>query len=105
MELTVEQRGLSLEKRGWYVTEACDGCGALLGSTRYTRRGEPGAWCSAICRDGADVVAAREERRGGRPRKYGSERERRTARRRLAADRQRAFRVRLGVTQNPIAAD
>ena len=56
--------------------------------------------------EGADAMAARQEcqRKGGRPRKYRSERERRKAERSQAADRQRAFRDRLGVTENPIAA-
>jgi hypothetical protein len=105
--LPVEVRDQLKAERGIYITEACDACGELLGAVRYTRRGEPGVWCSAQCRDGAEAVAARQERqrRGGRPRKYRNERERRQAERRQAADRQRAFRDRLGVTENPIAAD
>jgi hypothetical protein len=38
---------------GAYVTEACDRCGAAIGPNRWTICGEPGAWCSKKCRDGA----------------------------------------------------
>ena len=41
MMLREELRRRLLEERGIYVTEACDACGQLLGSVRYTRRGEP----------------------------------------------------------------
>lgn len=37
---------------GIWITEACDKCGQLLGSVRWTRRGERGEWCSKSCRDG-----------------------------------------------------
>ena len=107
MKLTKEQSQKLLRERGIWVTEACDKCGQLLGAVRYTRRGEPGEWCSDVCRDGAGQAVAREERRrkGGRPRKYRNERERRQAERSQAADRQQVFRNRLGVTGNPLAAD
>ena len=107
MKLTKEQSQKLLRERGIWVTEACDKCGRLLGSVRYTRRGEPGEWCSESCRDGVDAGAVSDERRrkGGRPRKYSSESARQRAERVQTADRQRAFRDRLRVTGNPIAAD
>ena len=104
MKLTVEQSRKALAEHGCYVTEACDKCGKLLGCVRYTRRGEPGEWCSELCRDGAEQVAAREQRKGGRPRKYRSAVQRERAEREQSAIRQRAFRDRLGVTENPLAA-
>ncbi|MGH9690187.1 MAG: hypothetical protein ACRD4C_03655 [Candidatus Acidiferrales bacterium] len=52
MKLTREQSQKFLNERGIWITEACDKCGRLLGSVRWTRKGEPGEWCSAACRDG-----------------------------------------------------
>ena len=89
MHLTVEQSRKALAEHGCYVTEACDKCGKLLGCVRYTRRGEPGEWCSDLCRDGAEQVAERAERKGGRPAKYRTVAERRRAN----AEYQRAHRA------------
>ena len=55
-----------LASHGCYITEACDKCGTLLGAVRYKRQGEPGEWCSALCRDGIEAVAQREARKAGR---------------------------------------
>lgn len=55
--LREELRRRLLEERGIYLTEACDACGQLLGSVRYTRAGESGVWCSRECRDGAEAHA------------------------------------------------
>jgi len=104
MKLTKEQSQKLLHERGIWVTEACDKCGQLLGAVRYTRRSEPGEWCSELCRDGAEQAAERQ-RKGGRPRKYRNAAERERAERVQAAGRQRAFRERLGVTENHLAAD
>jgi hypothetical protein len=52
MRLTKEQCEKLLRERGIWITEACDKCGKLLGAVHWTRRGEPGEWCSAECRDG-----------------------------------------------------
>jgi hypothetical protein len=52
MKLKREQSQKLLRDRGIWITEACDRCGQLLGSVRWTRRGDPGEWCSATCRDG-----------------------------------------------------
>jgi len=104
MKLTVEQSRKLLAEHGCYVTEACDKCGQLLGAVRYTRRGEPGEWCSELCRNGAEQVAERQ-RKGGRPRKYRNAVQRERAERVQAAGRQRIFRERLGVTENHLAAD
>lgn len=65
--LREELRRRLLEDRGIHVTEACDKCGQLLGSVRYTRRGELGEYCSGECRGDGERV---EIRKGGRPRKY-----------------------------------
>jgi hypothetical protein len=84
MKLTCEQSQRLLHDRGIRITDACDKCGQLLGSVRWTRRGEPGDYCSAGCRDGikiagpklpiAPAVIARQIRIGsrpsGRPRKH-----------------------------------
>jgi hypothetical protein len=52
MRLTEVQSCAMLRAYGAYVTEACDKCGNILGSIRYTRNREKGAWCSQLCRDG-----------------------------------------------------
>jgi hypothetical protein len=56
MKLTREQSQKLLRERGIWVTEACDKCRKLLGSVRWTRRGEPGEWCSSLCRDGSPEI-------------------------------------------------
>ena len=58
MQLTEVQSRELLLTHGVYVTGACDRCGKILGAVRYTRRDEPGEWCSELCRDGF-------ERKGG----------------------------------------
>lgn len=52
MKLSREQSQKLLRERGIWTTEACDRCGNLLGSIRWTRKGESGEWCSTECRDG-----------------------------------------------------
>jgi hypothetical protein len=52
MRLMREQSEKLLREHGVWITEACAKCGRLLGAVRWTRRGEPGEWCSAACRDG-----------------------------------------------------
>jgi hypothetical protein len=49
----VQSRGL-LAKHGVHVSEACDTCGKILGPVRYTRKDQPGVWCSKSCRDGVE---------------------------------------------------
>jgi len=83
--LTVVQSYELLAKYGCYVTEACDRCGQILGPVRYVRKGETGAWCSRECRGDAASLTIRK---GGRPRKYKTN-----------AERQHAYRNRLGVTK------
>src|SRR5216684_2528280 len=56
-----------LARHGIFAREACDRCGQVLGAVRYTRHGELGVWCSQVCRGDAERPATR---RGGRPRKY-----------------------------------
>ena len=60
MMLREEIRRRLLEERGPYVKECCDKCGKLLAEIRYTRRGEPGVFCSRECR--GMVEAKRKER-------------------------------------------
>ncbi len=57
MQLTEGQSRKLMRMHRVYVTEACDRCGAVLGSIRWTIRGEPGAWCSQKCRDGIERQA------------------------------------------------
>jgi len=87
MKLSVEQKKFLREGRDIIADEICDTCGATLGCIRFTRKGEPGEWCSRRCRDGkveaAAIEARREKRRAGRPRKYTDD-----------AEKQRAYRKR-----------
>ena len=73
MRLTEQQSRALLAKHGMYVTEACDTCGKILGPVRFTRKDQPGEWCSRECRDGIEAAehydATRNYRKGGRPRK------------------------------------
>jgi len=54
MKLNEKQTRHLLRTHGTFLTEVCDQCGQLLGSVRFTRHGECGAWCSRACRDGVD---------------------------------------------------
>lgn len=57
MKLTVAQSQKIFLKYGCWLTSACDKCGKVLGSTRYTLKGQKGEWCSLLCRDGAERKA------------------------------------------------
>src|SRR5271156_43230 len=83
-KLTAEQQE-ALHARGVWANEACDACGKLLGAVRWTKRGEPGEWCSKLCRDG-ESSSQRGQTKGGRPRKHKS-----------AAQRQKSYRERLSL--------
>jgi hypothetical protein len=85
MKLTRERSQKLLQERGIWVTEACDRCGQLLGAVCWTRRGDPGEWCSAACKDGISApesvatvrlsTAPRQpigSRPAGRPRKHAN---------------------------------
>ncbi len=92
MLLTIQKSYELLAKYQFFAREICDTCGIVLGEIRFTRRDEPGVWCSRECRGDGD---RRTIRKGGRPRKYKTENERRQAERRQNAERQKAFRVRV----------
>lgn len=57
MKLTMAQSQKILREYGCWLTSACDKCGKILGSTRYTLKGQRGEWCSHRCRDGAESKA------------------------------------------------
>ena len=101
MKLTTEQAYQALVKHGCFLTAACDKCGKLLAELRFTRKGEPGEWCSRECRDGEAAVAQREARRkrsAGRPKVYLSPAARQKAYREA---RRREFRNENGGTGLP----
>jgi hypothetical protein len=106
MLLTEARSRELLHKHGVYVTETCDKCGKVLGPERhFTRFGEVGAWCSRECRDGAQAAERHTAtRKGGRPQKYRTDRERRIAERQQDVIRHRAYRKRRCVTENPLAS-
>lgn len=105
MRLTEAQGRELLAKHGVYVTEVCDKCGKILGHVRLTRFGEKGEWCSRECRDGeAAAEIHKATRKGGRPPKYRTDRERRSAELQQHAIRQRSYRNRHSVTENPLVS-
>jgi hypothetical protein len=87
MRLTTQQSYELLAKHGSYITEICDACGKGIGPIRFTRRGDSGVWCSRECQGDGERLAIRK---GGRPREYES-----------GAQRQRAYRERLGCYETP----
>jgi hypothetical protein len=93
MRLTQTHSDQILKRHGAWITAACDKCGNLLGAVRWTRRGEPGEWCSQFCRDG--VKAERVPVRKGRPRLQLSAKGRESHRRKQVRDS--VERHRLGV--------
>ena len=64
MKLNKEQSRKLLRERAIWIIEACDKCGQLLGSVRWTRRGEPGEWCSKACRDGIEADVSKSNSKG-----------------------------------------
>jgi hypothetical protein len=92
MVLTTRQSNDLLAKHGCFVRECCDRCSQVLGPVRFTVRGEPGAWCSRLCRDGVDQ---RPIRKGGRPKKYKTDVERCRAERQQSTARKRVSRMAL----------
>jgi hypothetical protein len=64
MRLKREQCEKLLSELGIWVTEACDKCGQLLGSIRWTRQGECWEWCSKSCRDGIAAGAPKSTSKG-----------------------------------------
>jgi hypothetical protein len=88
MLLTVQQSYDLLARHGVYAKEICDKCGAVLGAVRYTRKDEPGVWCSGECRGDGERI-----RKNGRPRKYRNGEESRAAK----ARQQRNYRLRSDV--------
>src|SRR5437879_1197425 len=106
MRLTEAQSRELLAKHDVYATEACDKCGKILGYVRFKSYGEQGEWCSLLCRDGSAIAESyRATRKGGRPPKYRNQRERQAAERQQHASRQRIYRQRRSVTENPVASD
>jgi hypothetical protein len=86
MKLSPDQsRKIFLEYGSW-LTSACDRCGKVLASVRYMLRGQKSEWCSRECRGDAEQKAIRK---GGRPRKYETPKECRTAKNR----QQRGYRA------------
>lgn len=106
MRLTEDQSRELLKKYGICANEVCDACGKILGHVRFTRKGQLGEWCARLCRDGvAEAQHYTATRKGGRPTKYRTDRERRAAERQQHAIRQHNYRERLSVTQNPLVSD
>lgn len=81
MLLTLRQSYNLLEKHGVFAREICDKCGVVLGASRFTRKDEPGVWCSRECRGESERPAIH---RGGRPHKYAN-----------GAEKQKAYRERI----------
>jgi hypothetical protein len=65
MKLTTQQAYALLEKHGCYITEICDTCGKGIGPVRFTRKDDPGVWCSRECRNGKEARLTGHCRRCG----------------------------------------
>jgi hypothetical protein len=76
MLLAIQKSCELLARYGFFAREICDKCGIVLGAVRFTRHGESEVYCSPECRGDAHRSVTR---RPGRPRKYKSDRERRSA--------------------------
>jgi hypothetical protein len=76
MLLTIQKSYELFAEYGFFAREICDKCGIVLGAVRFTRQKESKVYCSRECRGDAHRSATH---RRGRPRKYKTERERRTA--------------------------
>ena len=76
MLLAIQKSYELLAKYGFFAREICDKCGIVLGAVRFTRHNASEVYCSRECRGDAERSATH---RRGRPRKYKTERERRTA--------------------------
>jgi hypothetical protein len=94
MLLAIQKSYELLAKCGFFAREICDKCGTVLGAVRFTRRDESGVWCSRECRGD---IQRETIRKGGRPRKYESPTERRTAKTR----QQRGYRA-ISVWKKPL---
>ena len=57
MKIAREQSQKIFREHGVWVNECCDECRNILGPVRYTHKGQPGEWCSLLCRDGVDRKA------------------------------------------------
>jgi hypothetical protein len=76
MLLPIKKSYELLAKYGCFAREICDKCGIVLGAVRFTRYNASKVYCSRECRGDAQRSATH---RRGRPRKYKTDRERRTA--------------------------
>jgi hypothetical protein len=76
MLLAIQKSYELLANFGFFAREICDKCGIVLGAVRFTRHNESKVYCCRECRGDAQRSATH---RWGRPRKYKTERERRTA--------------------------
>jgi hypothetical protein len=85
MRFATAQAYALLEKYGCYASEACDKCGQVLGPVRFTRKNEQSVWCSRECRGDGE-----RPRKGGRPPKYKTRKERRAAKTRQQRDYRQA---------------
>lgn len=56
MYIPPQQREELLCKHGVYATSACDHCGKVLGAVSFTRKDDPGEWCSRACRNGVEIT-------------------------------------------------
>jgi hypothetical protein len=68
MQMTTEQQFKIRAEHDVWVKSVCNGCGQVLAEIRYTRKDEPGEWCSARCRDGVETRSYAERRRNTRER-------------------------------------
>jgi hypothetical protein len=70
MQLSTSQQAELRVTHGICANEVCNACLKPLDHIRYTRKNQPGEWCSRVCRDGVEVAerfaATRKHRATGR---------------------------------------
>jgi hypothetical protein len=70
MKLSTVQQAELRATTGICANEICDACRKPLDYLRYTRKDQPGEWCSRVCRDGVEAAerykATRKHRDTGR---------------------------------------
>src|SRR6266550_6077522 len=56
MQLTSMQQAELKARHGICANEICNKCHKPLDHIRFTIKGQPGEWCSRVCRDGREAA-------------------------------------------------
>jgi hypothetical protein len=56
MQISTSQQAELKATHGICANEVCDACHKPLDHVQYTRKDQPGEWCSRVCRDGVEAA-------------------------------------------------